>query len=89
MLTCLCAKLGRNERKSKPQGEKCVTVHRFFVRIKVELSKQVRKKPGREHEVSERFYRKTRREKKKDGSDKVNCLSRLGALRVCFRVVPK
>lgn len=28
-------------------------------------------------------------EKKKDGSDQVNCLSRLGGSRVCFRVVPK
>ena len=35
------------------------------------------------------FYRIVRREKKKDGSDKVNCLSRLGGSRVCFRVVPK
>lgn len=31
LLTCLCAKLGRKGRKSKPQGEKCVTVNRFFV----------------------------------------------------------
>ena len=30
LLTCLCAKLGRKGRKSKPQGEKCVTVNRFF-----------------------------------------------------------
>ena len=52
----------------------------------------VREKRERGGEVGERrgvFYRKTRKEKKKDGSDKVNCLSRLGGSRVCFRVVPK
>ena len=31
LLTCLCAKLGRKGRKNKSQGEKCVTVNRFFV----------------------------------------------------------
>ena len=46
LLTCLCAKLGRNGRTSKPQGEKCVVVNRFFVSIKVALSKQRRKSCG-------------------------------------------
>ena len=46
LLTCLCAKLGRKGRTSKPQGEKYVVVNRFFVRIKVALSKQRRKSCG-------------------------------------------
>ena len=46
LLTCVGAKLGRKGRKSKPQGEKCVVVNRFFVRIKVALSKQRRKSCG-------------------------------------------
>lgn len=44
---------------------------------------------GRSGRVDGCFCRKARKEKKKDGSDKVNCLSRLGGSRVCFRVVPK
>lgn len=30
LLTCLCAKLGRNGRKSKPKAEKCVGLNRFL-----------------------------------------------------------
>lgn len=85
----LVRKVREERAKEQTEGRKMCDCEPFFCVSKCGVEQTRAEETGREHEVDGRFYRKTRREKKKDGSDKVNCLSRLGGSRVCFRVVPK